>query len=111
MSFNHSTFPPTVLDNNNNLYFILITITYITTAIHAISINTQDTSKRKTGNWKIDCERRREEHKTLLNFPSPKSLNYYWLLLFYFNIVHSLWTNNIKSILVWHVHIIHLLVF
>ena len=38
MSFNHSTFPPTVLDNNNNLYFILITITYITTAIHAISI-------------------------------------------------------------------------
>ncbi len=53
-------------------------------------------SKRKTGNWKIDCERRREEHKTLLSFPFPKSLNYYWLLLFYFNIVHSLWTNNIK---------------
>ena len=56
---------------------------------------TQDTKQRKTGNWKIDCERRREESKTLLNFPSPKSLNYYWLLLFYFNIVHLLWTNNI----------------
>ena len=68
-------------------------------------------SKRKTGRWKIDGERRREEHKTLLNFPSPKSLNYYWLLLSYFNIVHLLWTNNNKSILVWHVHIIHLLVF
>ncbi len=34
--------------------------------------------KRKTGNWKIDYERRRDERKTLLNFPSPKSLNYYW---------------------------------
>jgi hypothetical protein len=46
--------------------------------------------KRKADRWKIDCERRREEHKTLLNFPSPKSLNHYWLLIFYFNIVHLL---------------------
>ena len=44
--------------------------------------------KRKADRWKIDCERRREEHKTLLVFPSPKTLNYYWLLLYYFNNVH-----------------------
>jgi hypothetical protein len=47
--------------------------------------------KRKADRWKIDCERRREEHKTLLNFPCPKSLNYYWLLIFYFNIVRGLY--------------------
>ncbi len=35
--------------------------------------------------------------QTLLNFPSPKSFNYYWLLFFYFNIVHLLWTNNNKE--------------
>ncbi len=44
--------------------------------------------KRKADRWKIDCERRREEHKTLPRFPSPKSLNYYWLLFYYFNNVH-----------------------
>ncbi len=45
--------------------------------------------KRKADRWKKDYERRREEYKTLLDFPSPKSLNYFWLLLiFYFNIVH-----------------------
>jgi hypothetical protein len=44
--------------------------------------------KRKADRWKKDYERRREEHKTLLSFPSPKSLNYYWLLIFYLNIVH-----------------------
>ena len=36
--------------------------------------------KRKADRWKIDCGRRRGERKTLLVFPSPKSLNYYWLL-------------------------------
>ncbi len=45
--------------------------------------------RQKTERWKIDCERRREEHKTPLRFPFPKTLNYYWLLIFYFNIVHS----------------------
>ncbi len=37
-----------------------------------------------------------EENETLLYLPSLKSLNYYWLLFFYFNIniVHLLWTNN-----------------
>ena len=44
--------------------------------------------KRKADRWKIDWERRKEEHKALLVFPSPKSLIYYWLLIFYFNIVH-----------------------
>ena len=29
--------------------------------------------KRKADRWKIDCERRREEHKTLLRLPSPNS--------------------------------------
>ena len=28
---------------------------------------------------------------------SLKSLNYYWLSFFYFNIVHLLWTNNNKE--------------
>ncbi len=51
----------------------------------------------KADRWKIDKERRREERETLLNFPSPKSLNYYWLLLYYFNIVRLLWTNNNKE--------------
>ncbi len=46
-------------------------------------------SRQKTVRWKIDCERWREEHKTLLRLPSPKSLNYYWLLIYYFNIVHT----------------------
>ena len=32
----------------------------------------------KADRWKIDYERRREERETLLIFPSPKSLNYYW---------------------------------
>ncbi len=54
--------------------------------------------KRKADRWKIDCERRREEHKTLLNFPSPKSLNYYWLLIFYFNIVHLCGPITYKSL-------------
>ena len=45
--------------------------------------------RQKTLRWKIDCERRREEHKTLLRLPSPKSLNYYWLLIYYLNIVHT----------------------
>ncbi len=67
--------------------------------------------KRKADRWKIDCERRREEHKTLLDFPSLKSLNYNWLLFFYFNIVHLCGPITYKSIWVWHVHIIHLLVF
>ena len=58
---------------------------------------TQDTRQTEADRWKIDCERRREERETLLIFPSPKSLNYYWLLLFYFNIVHLLWTNNHKE--------------
>ncbi len=34
--------------------------------------------KRKADRWKKDYERRREERETLLIFPSPKSLNYYW---------------------------------
>ncbi len=40
-----------------------------------------------------------EEHKTLLDFPSPKSLNYYWLLIFYFNIVHLCEPITYKSLL------------
>jgi hypothetical protein len=69
--------------------------------------------KRKADRWKKDCERRREEHKhkTLLDFPSPKPLNYCWLLIFYFNIVHLRGPITYKSRLVWHVHIMHLLVF
>ena len=58
---------------------------------------TQDTRQTEADRWKKDCERRREERETLLIFPSPKSLNYYWLLLVYFNIVHLLWTNNNKE--------------
>jgi hypothetical protein len=54
---------------------------------------------------------RKEEHKTLLVFPSLKSLYYYWLVIFYFNIVHSLWTNKKSGFRFWHVHIIQLLVF
>ena len=56
--------------------------------------------KRKADRWKIDCERRREERETLLIFPSPKSLNYYWLLIFYFNIVHLCGPITYKSLLV-----------
>ena len=67
--------------------------------------------KRKADRWKIDCGSRRREHKTLVRFPSPKSLNYYWLLLCYINNVHTYGPIRNKSLLVWHVHIIHLLVF
>ncbi len=59
--------------------------------------------------WKV--RRRREEHKTLLVFPSLKPLYYYWLLIFYFNIVHILWTNKESRFTFRHVHIIQLLVF
>ncbi len=60
--------------------------------------------KRKANRWKIDCERRREEHKTLLRFPSPKSLNYYyWLLFYYFNNVHSYGPIRNKS------HVLHII--
>ncbi len=55
--------------------------------------------KRKADMWKEDCERRSEEHKTLLDFPSPKPLNYYWLLIFYFNIVHLCGSITYKSLL------------
>ncbi len=55
--------------------------------------------KRKADRWKIDCERRREEHKTLLRFPSPKSLNYYLLLFYYFNNVHLCGPITYKSLL------------
>ncbi len=68
--------------------------------------------KRKADGWKIDCERRREEkeHKTLLRFPSPKTLNYYyWVLIFYFNIVHTCGPIRNKSL--WHAHMIRLPVF
>ena len=37
---------------------------------------------------------------TLLFLPSLKSLNYYWLLFFYFNIVHLCGPITYKSILV-----------
>ena len=67
--------------------------------------------KRKADRWKIDCGRRRGEYKALLRCPSPKTLNYYWLLLYYFNNVHTYGPIRNKSLLVWHVHIIHLLVF
>ena len=73
---------------------------------------TQGKRERKTDRWKIDCERRREEeeHKTLLRFPSPKTLNYYyWVLIFYFNIVHTCGPIRNKSL--WHAHMIRLPVF
>ncbi len=43
---------------------------------------------------KMVSERKREEHKTLLVFSSPKTCYYYWLLIFYFNMIHLLWTNK-----------------
>jgi hypothetical protein len=69
----------------------------------------------------VRCEMKDEGGKSTKLFfvclASLKTLYYYWLLIFYFNIVHSLWTNtntNKKSgFTFWHVHIIliHLLVF
>ena len=61
--------------------------------------------------WKIDCEMKEGKRKTLLYLPSLKSLNYYWLLIILFNIVHLCGPIRIQGILVWHVHIIHLPVF
>ncbi len=87
--------------------------TYTQTADSTSAAQHKTQGKRKADRWKIDCERAKEEHKTLLNFPSPKSLNYYWLLIFYFNIVH-LCGPIIKIqgfIYVWHVHIANLPVF
>jgi hypothetical protein len=54
---------------------------------------------RQTDGRKIMREGGSEEHKTLLSFPSPKSLNYYWLLIFYFNIVHLCGPISYKSLL------------
>jgi hypothetical protein len=71
--------------------------------------DTRQTEGRHMERWKV--RRKREEHKTLLVFPSLIPLYFYWLLIFYFNSVHLLWTNKESGFTFWHVHIIQLLVF
>ncbi len=70
---------------------VSITTIYIPLSkLHILTVLAQHKTqgKRKADRWKIDCGRRRGEYKTLLRCPSPKTLNYYWLLLYYFNNVH-----------------------
>ena len=115
----HGRGVPVSLPNVIKVHNVSIFLTKQCTARGVSKLHTDSTSaaqhktqgKRKADRWKIDCGRRRGEYKTLLRCPSPKTLNYYWLLLYYFNNVHIYGPIRIKSLWFWHVHIIHLLVF
>ena len=83
--------------------------------LHTETVPAQHNTRHKAnvrqtdGRWIVGGDG--ESTKTLLRCPSPKTLNYYWLLLYYFNNVHIYGPIRIKSLWFWHVHIIHLLVF
>ncbi len=73
--------------------------------------NTRHKANVRHTERKMEVRWRREKHKTLFVFPSPKTLYYYWLLIVLIQHRPSLWTNKKSGFYVWHAHIAHLLVF